>query len=116
LTKKNYLAQLFAMKNALLHTAYWLILACVSAANLRPLVWPDAMAKPQPVVIDAQNDSLPAEGKEQKTEWFKNIAAPAIPIASFEKGFDARQYCGQPQFSRKQVFLPVLLPPPKLAA
>ncbi len=104
------------MRTILRHTCFFVLLTCVSAANLRPLVWPDAMAKPKSVVIDVHNDSLPAEGKEEKTEWFKNIAAPDIPIPSSENGFDARQYCGQPQFSRKQVFLPVILPPPKLAA
>ena len=104
------------MRGIFRHTILLLSLACVSAANLSPLVWPEATARPCPVVIDAHNDSLPTESKEEKTEWFKNIAAPVNPIPSMETGFDAKQYCGQPQFAIKQVFLPTILPPPKQAA
>ncbi len=104
------------MKKVLFHISFWLLLACVSAANLRPLVWPDAVAKPRQMVFDVHNDSLPTESKEEKTEWFKNIAAPFIPIPSLKKEFGTKQYCGQPQFAIKQVFLPIILPPPKMAA
>ncbi len=114
--RKTYLALLFEMKRIVHHTVFWLSLCCLSAANLKPLVYPDAMAVPQQVVIDAHNDSLPTESKEEKTEWFKNIAAPLVQPTTAEARLDARQYMGYLHVAIKQVFLPIILPPPKQAA
>ncbi|MCC6723721.1 MAG: hypothetical protein IT258_04375 [Saprospiraceae bacterium] len=104
------------MKRLLQYTLCWLCLGCFMAANLKPLVAPAATAKPRQVMLDVHHESMPCDGKEQKTEWFKNVARLLAPIIPVEEEIATPDYLAFKSSIVKQVFQRIILPPPKLLA
>lgn len=103
------------MLRILQHTIAGLLIACMVTANMAPLVCP---AKPTGLVclkIDAHDDSLPAEGKEEKTESFK-FARTVFSIPRLKVEIPSKRFLEHPRRSKRQVYLPIILPPPKAIA
>ena len=92
-----------------------LLVCCLSAANTVPLFLPKQHQKLARTVIDAHNDSLPADGKEEKTESLKFARSIFVePIAT--EIVQPKRFCEMPRRSKMKIFLPVILPPPKAVA
>lgn len=104
------------MKRILLHTTAWVLLLCLAATNLAPLFSPAESRGFAKVVIDAHNDSLPADGKEEKTEWLKTFVRNTAPDQGHRLVLPMQRYFEHPRRSKRQIFLPVILPPPKVLA
>jgi hypothetical protein len=85
------------------------------AANAAPLFFP-LKTKGQPrVEIDAHNDSLPAGGKEERTESFKFAQRDCcVPPILFD--LLSEHFWEHPRLSKRMIFLPVIIPPPKAIA
>ncbi|MBK9013819.1 MAG: hypothetical protein IPM82_06880 [Saprospiraceae bacterium] len=104
------------MKHILPHITAWVLLLCLVATNLAPLFSPLESRGHISVVIDVHNDSLPSDGKEERTEWLKTFARHIIPNPCFNLEMLAQRYFEHPHRSKRQIFLPVILPPPKVLA
>ncbi len=85
------------------------------AVNIAPLLFPAENRSQACVVIDAHNDSLPADGKEEKTESFK-FAKSVFFVPNIKSETLPMRFCEHPLRSKRQVFLPIILPPPKAIA
>ena len=68
------------------------------------------------VKMDADGNELPADGKEQRTELLKILDKPSLIIISFDLSAQPLRYFEFTQRLKRQVFLSVQLPPPRLVA
>lgn len=77
------------------------------------VLFPVEQADPRVVVIDAQNDSLPADGKEERAEWLK-FAKQQIPLNLCPNWEDlAVSHFFETNHLKRQFYPPVISPPPK---
>ncbi len=104
------------MNSIFRHTTAWVLLLCLAATNLAPLFSLVESKGFDKVVIDVHNDSLPAEGKEEKTEWLKTFVRHIVPNPCFNLEMLTQHYFEYPRRAKRQIFLPVILPPPKVLA
>lgn len=97
------------------YPAIWLFLFCLMAVNAAPLVFPAEIERRACVKIDAHNDSCPADGKEEKTESLK-FARHIAATHHLRLEAISLHFIEQPHQKVRDIYLPIILPPPKVSA
>lgn len=104
------------MNRRIQNIAVCFLLIC-HVASIMNLLFPRVEGRTEKVVkIDVHNDGFPGEGKEEKSERFKTFSAHFTYKSSFDTGVVASHYFEQPGNLFRQIFLPIILPPPKALA
>jgi hypothetical protein len=103
------------MKPSLRHIMLWLLLIALFGGNAINVAAPDYNIGESCVAFEAQKSSVPTEGKVEKTEFFKVMRcctspAPKVTEVAIPRCFE------DPRIEERQIFQPVLLPPPKAGA
>lgn len=101
------------MKQIFLHIAAWFLLACVMVNLASDVLFPVEQHGPVVVAIDAHNDSLPADGKEERAEWLKFARQQAPSNPCFRLVELLQPYLIDPLQLKRQFYPPVISPPPK---
>jgi len=104
------------MKHRILYITAWLLLLTFKAVNTGP----EAEASFEPymavVKISPNTDSLPSDGKEERSEWFKLVSRPSLAGVAIDLSEHPLRFFEFPHRLKRQVYLPIHLPPPKFVA
>lgn len=103
------------MKRFIPYSAAWLLVLCLMAVNTTPLVFPTDIGSWVCVKIDVHNDSYPADGKEEKNETLK-FARHLVAIDHLWFIEVSLHFIEQPHQKVRDIYLPIILPPPKVSA
>ena len=102
------------MNSIFKHTIFWLLLSWLSATNLKPLFLPETTTYQQKMSFDVHHDALPDEGKQEQTEPLKTFARYVIQRPLHEFDTKLVEHFDYPHCSKRKVYLPIILPPPKI--
>lgn len=80
------------------------------------VLFPVEQADPRVVVIDAHNDSLPADGKEERAEWLKFARRQTLPNPCLKLEESVASHSFETNQLKRQFYPPVISPPPKSVA
>lgn len=103
------------MKRILQHTTLWLIICCLTGINVKPWSLHSPCKRQDNTFIDAHHDNLPANGKEEKTQSLK-LVRNVVSICYTKPALVSLRFFEHARNPKRQIYLPVILPPPKTIA
>ncbi len=113
--KSAILAARKNMKPVFLHIISIFLAACILANSASSWLYVEKKASQYDVVIDVQNQGLPCESREEKVKSLKDFSCKTSIPPNVFAAINCR-YFENPKAALKQIFLPVILPPPKANA
>jgi hypothetical protein len=103
------------MKAIAKHTFFCLLAVCILANSSASFFFPKKYVSRSTTVLDVHHDNLPAQGKEEKNEILK-VARKSLSIPLPKTETFPQRFFEYHSPLETQIFLPVILPPPKAIA